>query len=326
MDEHSFIQRYLAPLAGPAGLKLLDDAACIAPPAGCDLVLTKDSFVEGVHFPHGHYGGDTAERLLRTNLSDLAAKGARPLGYLLSLALPKSVDPKWISGFAVGLRDVQQSFDFQLLGGDTVSIDGPMVASATLLGAVPSGTMVRRDGAQVGDDVWVTGVLGDAKLGCDMALGHVINPMPQPDDSWSFETAYWRPKIHLSLRKTLRELAHSAADVSDGILADAGHICRASEVGMSLNFDALPLSNGGEVWADAQDNPIDARKSLLSFGDDYQIVFTASPENRQRWFDVARNTKLRLSLIGNVTTGKGMTCLDVNGDVMAWPKSGFQHF
>ena len=325
MDEHSVIRKHFAPLAGLGGLDLLDDAALLSPPAGHDLVITTDTFVEGVHFPKGHYGGDTAERLMRTNLSDLAAKGARPIGYQLSLAWPKSVDPKWMAGFAVGLRDVQQSFDFHLLGGDTVAAEGPMVISATVFGVVPTGEMVRRDGANLGDDVWVTGVLGDAKLGCDLALNQTITPIPDPDDSWSFESAYWRPDIKLSLRKVLREKASAAADISDGIMADAAHICRASDLGMSLNFDAIPISNGAELWADGQENPEQARQSLLSFGDDYQILFTSDPNHRQAWFDIARKTGTKISLIGNVTSGDQVICLDVDGKEMAWPQRGYSH-
>ena len=326
MDEHELIQSYFAPLAGPGGLQLLDDAALLKPSKGQELVLTTDSFVEGVHFPKGHWGGDTAERLLRTNLSDIAAKGARPLGYMLSLAWPKSVDLKWLSGFAKGLRDTQARFDFHLLGGDTVMTDGPMVASVTLIGTLPEGEMVKRSGALAGDDVWVTGHLGDAKLGCEIALGREIAPMPSADDSWSFETAYWRPKIHLSLRKPLREKASSALDISDGVLRDAGHICRASQVGLSLNFDAFPLSNGAERWAEQQSNSLKARQALLSFGDDYQILFTSAPEHRQGWFDLARDSRLKLSLIGNVNSGGRLVCLDINGQEMDWRETGYSHF
>ncbi len=326
MDEHGLIRTHFAPLAGPGGLQLLDDAAQMTPPAGHDLVLTMDSFVEGVHFPSGHYGGDTAERLMRTNLSDLAAKGARPIGYLLSVAWPKSVETKWMAGFAVGLRDIQQSFDFHLLGGDTVSTDGPMVVSATLIGAVPTGEMVQRNGAAAGDDIWVTGCLGDAKLGCDIALSKTIAPKPAADDAWAFEAAYWRPDIHLFIRKVLREKASAAADVSDGILRDAGHICRASHVAMSLNFDALPLSNGAELWAEEQDDVLKAKQALFGFGDDYQILFTSAPEHRQSWFETAHKTGLKLSLIGNVTSGEGVRCLDVNGEDMDWSDKGYSHF
>ncbi len=326
MNEHEIIRTYFAPLAGPGGLNLLDDAALLQPRAGHDLVLTKDSFVEGVHFPKGHYGGDTAERLLRTNLSDLAAKGARPIGYLLSLAIPTSMAPVFLKGFAAGLRDAQQAFDFDLLGGDTVVIDGPMVATATLLGEVPKGTMVQRSGASIGDDVWVTGHLGDAKLGCELALGRALTPAQNPDHLWQFESAYWRPEMRLSFRKTLRQFATAAADVSDGILADAGHIARASDVGLTLNFDALPLSNAAQTWADGQTDPLAAQQALLSFGDDYEIVFTAKPEDRQALFDAARRIKLTLSKIGNVHAGEGVACLNVTGQAMEWPERGHSHF
>ncbi|MDB2439853.1 thiamine-phosphate kinase, partial [Hellea sp.] len=150
MDEFGFIATHLAPLAGPGGLGLKDDAAILKPSAGKDLILTKDTMVEGVHFPKGHYGGDTAEKLLRVNLSDLAAKGANPLGYMLSIAWPKSIDDRYFKGFAAGLRDVQDAYDFKLLGGDTTSIDGPMVVTATLIGDVPEGQMVTRSGAKPG--------------------------------------------------------------------------------------------------------------------------------------------------------------------------------
>jgi len=144
VNEFDFIATYLAPLAGPGGLSLKDDAALLKPSQGKELVLTKDTMVEGVHFPNGHYGGDTAEKLLRVNLSDLAAKGAHPTGYLLSIAWPKGIDSKYFKGFASGLKDVQEAYDFRLLGGDTTSIDGPMVVTATLIGEVPEGEMVMR--------------------------------------------------------------------------------------------------------------------------------------------------------------------------------------
>lgn len=326
MDEHDLIRTYFAPLAGAGGLGLLDDAAIIEPSPKHDLVISTDSFVEGVHFPTGQYGGNVAERLLRTNLSDLAAKGARPIGYTLNLAWPKGIEIKWLKGFVAGLKDVQDQFDFHLLGGDTVRLEGPLIASVTIYGQVPKGQMVRRGGAQVGDDIWVTGNLGQAKLGCDLALGKTIDPKPAGDDLWHFEEAYWRPEIHLTLRQVLREKASSALDVSDGIIRDAGHICRASQLGVTLNFDALPLTNGTEKWAEQQTDPVLARQALFSFGDDYQILFTSDPGHRQSWFDLARDRRIKLSLIGNVTQGEGVACLDVNGRPMIWDATGFSHF
>lgn len=325
MHEFDFIRTYLAPLAGPGGLDLKDDAALLRPPAGQDLVLTKDMLVEGVHFPQGHYGGDTAERLLRTNLSDLAAKGARPIGYLLAISWPHGADPKFLAGFAAGLRDVQQAYDFQLLGGDMTATSGPMTVSATLIGVVPEGTMVKRSGAKAGDDVWVSGTLGDAMLGCHLAIGEAVRPLPNPDALWQFEEAYYRPEPRLRFRKTLRAFANSAVDISDGILADLGHLAAASEVALSLNIDSLPISNAAQSWAEDQDNPETARQSLLSFGDDYEIAFTASAADRQAIFDSARNSKLQLSLIGNVHAGRGVMCLDINGDPINFAQTGHQH-
>ena len=326
MDEHDLIRTYFAPLAGEGGLKLLDDAALIEPSPSHDLVVSTDSFVEGVHFPKGQYGGNVAERLLRTNLSDLAAKGARPIGYTLNLAWPKGIDIKWLKGFAAGLKDVQDQFSFHLLGGDTVILDGPLVSSVTIFGQVPKGTMVQRAGALAGDDIWITGNLGQAKLGCDLALGKTIHPKPAGDDLWHFEEAYWRPEIHLSLRHVLREKASSALDISDGIIRDAGHICRASQIGMTLNFDALPLTNGTENWVEQQADPSLARQALFGFGDDYQILFTSDPGHRQSWFDLSRDRRIKLSLIGDVVKGDSVKCLDINGVPMAWDVSGYSHF
>ena len=228
MDEFDFIATHLAPLAGPGGLGLIDDAALISPSPDKDLVLTKDTMVEGVHFPKGHYGGDTAEKLLRVNLSDLAAKGARPIGYMLSIAWPTNIDKAYLGGFAKGLSDVQDAYDFKLLGGDTVSTDGPMVVTATLIGEVPKGEMVRRNGAQDGDDVWVTGTIGDAYLGLQSVLGRQLDPAPSHDGLLHFEEAYYRPEPRLVFRKNLRQFATASVDVSDGLMADIAHISAAS--------------------------------------------------------------------------------------------------
>ena len=165
VNEFDFISEYLAPLAGPGGLGLKDDAAILKPRDGTDLILTKDTMVEGVHFPTNDYGTSLSSKLLRVNLSDLAAKGAIPVGYLLSVALPKTVGSKFFKDFRDGLREIQNLFDFNLLGGDTVVTEGQIVITATMIGEVPTGSMVKRDGAKVGDSVWVSGTLGDAYLG-----------------------------------------------------------------------------------------------------------------------------------------------------------------
>lgn len=343
MDEFSLIRNYLAPLSGAGGLGLLDDAAIYTAPEGFDLVLTMDSFVEGVHFANGRYGGDTAERLLRTNLSDFAAKGARPVGYLLSIAWPRTANIKIFEGFAAGLRDAQQSYDFTLFGGDTVSTAGPMVISASFFGLVPSGQMVKRSGALPGDDVWVTGSLGAAMLGCNLATGQAIEPPPNGAALWAYETAYLRPEPRLLFRKALRKYASACADISDGILSDASHICRASHVSMKLDFTALPVHSDARQWAQSQERPQDAIMKLISFGDDYELIFTASAQFRQ---DVLRQGKLLdldVSRIGRVhprdiSVGSGsnsaktgenddnfVTCYGEDGQVIEFGQTGYRH-
>lgn len=325
MNEFELIETYLAPLAGPEGLRLKDDAALFTPNPDHDLVITTDTFVEGVHFPNGQYGANVAERLLRTNLSDLAAKGGIPRGYLLAFTLPKSKMEQWLPAFAKGLETTQREFGGRLWGGDTTASDGAAVFSITLVGDVPQGQFIQRKGATLGDDIWVSGVLGDSMLGCRMATLQPIDPVPNGQDMFAFESAYWRPEPAQAYRPILLDWATASADISDGLLADAGHIAKASEICLTLNFDALPISNGAQVWADAQPDSIQARKDLISFGDDYGVVFTANPKNRQQIFDTAREQKLSLSLVGSVLPGSGCVCLDVDGQPMDWPITGYQH-
>ena len=325
MDEFDFIAVHLAPLAGPGGLGLKDDAAIMTPPQGKDIILTKDTMVEGVHFPQGHYGGDTAEKLLRVNLSDLAAKGATPMGYMLSVAWPKGIDSKYFGGFAAGLRDVQQAYDFKLLGGDTTTIDGPMVVTATLIGEVPASKMVPRSGAQAGDDIWMTGTIGDAFLGLQTVLGQALKPQPDPAALWHFEEAYFRPEPRLLFRKTLRQLANACADISDGLVADAGHIAKASDARFEINADKIPLSSHAGVWLSGQGDEDNAFKTLITAGDDYELVFTASPRFAEELRKSARSIGLRLSKIGRVETGEGVAVLS-DGETIIFGKTGHKHF
>ena len=325
MDEFGFIATHLAPLAGPGGLGLKDDAALLKPSIGKDLVLTKDTMVEGVHFPTGHYGGDTAEKLLRVNLSDLAAKGATPIGYMLSIAWPKDIDSRYFQGFAAGLRDVQDAFDFKLLGGDTTSIEGPMVVTATLIGEVPAGEMVTRSGAQVGNDIWVTGTIGDAYLGLQTVLGKALKPQPSAEALWHFEEAYYRPEPRLLFRKALRHYASACADISDGFVADSAHVAKVSEVRFAVDADKIPLSNYSGAWLSEQADEDTAFKALITAGDDYELVFTASPENADELRKLARAMGVRLSKLGRVETGEGVEIV-ADGNVMTFDKTGHKHF
>jgi len=325
MDEFELIERYFSPLSGPEGLSLKDDTALYSPKAGHDLLITTDSFVEGVHFPKGMYGADVAERLLRTNLSDIAAKGGAPLGYQLSVSMASDKMEPWIPAFAKGLATTQGEFGCTLWGGDTSRTDGPAVFSITLIGEVASNSMVHRRGASIGDDIWVSGVLGDAMLGCALVTNKAISPAPTGEHLFQFESAYWRPEPAFAYRSILSRYALAAADVSDGILADASHIARQCGACAALSFDALPFSMGAESWADGQDNAIEARQALASFGDDYGVVFTAVADKRQAIFDAARKAKLKLTLIGAMQSGEGSVCLDIEGQEMTWPQKGYRH-
>ncbi|HEY3949046.1 thiamine-phosphate kinase [Phenylobacterium sp.] len=267
-DEFSEIARLFRPLTGgaPGAFDLLDDAAVVSPRPGHDLVVTKDAIVEGVHFPVGEAPALVARKLLRVNLSDLAAKAAEPFGCFLAVAWPQAYGPAERAAFAEGLGDDLKAFGLALLGGDTVSTPGPFTASLTALGWVPEGRMVRRAGARVGDVVAVSGAIGDGTLGLAAVKGEIDDP------DGRLASRYRLPTPRLELRAALRAQAHAAADVSDGLVADAGHIGEAGRVAIRLDLDALPLSPPARRWLDAQSDRAAALIRLATGGDDYEIV------------------------------------------------------
>lgn len=327
MNEFDFIQNHLAPLAGPEGLGLMDDAARLTPPAGHDLVLTKDTLVEGVHFPLSDYGANVAERLLRTNLSDLAAKGASPIGYMLSLAVPPMMDSAMMAAFAKGLSAVQDSFPpLKLFGGDTVRIPGPLVVTAALIGKVPAGKMVLRSGAQPGDDVWVSGYIGQGAMGLKHVLSQKIDPVPSGGAIWTWEEAYLRPEPRLTLGPLLRRVASAAADVSDGLVADAGHIARASGVSVELRLPDIPFTTDTFIWADGQDDRVGAKVDLMTAGDDYEIVFTALAEHRDLIEHAAVELDIPLTRIGKAAQGSGTLVRGYGDEILPIAKKGYRHF
>jgi len=282
MDEFDFID-LLRPLSGRGGLNLLDDAALIKPTIGNDLVISNDTMIEGVHFPKGRLGGGFSSRLLRTALSDLAAKGAKPVGYMLSVAWPEKTDSKWLAEFVKGLKEVQALFNCPLLGGDTTKTMGPLVATATVFGEVIEGAMVLRSGAKVGDDIWFTGTLGLAKTGLALLQGASLKIAAEKRRAC--EEAYLRPVPRFIMGKTLRDFASSAADISDGILVEADHIAKASKLRMNIHSNFLK---------DAE------------FGDDYEILFTSDPIHREALISDAGKLDLLLTRCGQVSEGHGV--------------------
>jgi thiamine-monophosphate kinase len=267
-DEFSEIERLFRPLTGGAAgaFDLMDDAAVVPQRPGFDLVVTKDALVEGVHFPFGERPDLIARKLVRVNLSDLAAKAAEPFGCFLAVAWPKGFGPAERAAFAAGMAEDLKAFGVALLGGDTVSTPGPFTASLTALGWVPEGRMVRRAGAEPGDVIAVSGTIGDGVLGLAAVQGDV-----EDADGWLAER-FRLPNPRTDLRAALHDHAMAAADVSDGLIADAGHIAEASGVGLTLDLDALPLSRAARRWLQAQPDRAAALIRLATGGDDYEVV------------------------------------------------------
>jgi thiamine-monophosphate kinase len=318
LGEFEFIAARLKPLAAgtPGALDLEDDAALLDLPAGMSLVLTKDAMVAGVHFLHDDPPGEIAKKLLRVNLSDLAAMGAAPLGYLLALARAKETPESWLADFCRGLAEDQAEFGIGLLGGDTVSTPGPLTLSLTALGQVPQGQALRRRGARPGDDLFVSGTLGDAALGLLALQGKVD---PGPEQRAFLIRRYRLPQPRLALGQTLRGLARAAIDVSDGLLADLGHILEVSGVGAELRADELPLSPAARHLSGARD-------AALAGGDDYELLFTAPPERRDQIAALASRLDLPLTRIGRLDAGSRLKVVDAAGQETAPARRGWQHF
>ncbi|MCP5433475.1 MAG: thiamine-phosphate kinase [Alphaproteobacteria bacterium] len=320
MDEFALIARYFAPLAAPEGLALTDDAATIPLVPGKDLVVTADAIVEGVHFLPDDPPDLVARKLLRVNLSDLAAKGARPAHYVLTVAFPKGTGEEAIAAFARGLGEDQARFGVKLLGGDTVATPGPATFSLTAFGWA-DGAMLRRGGARPGDLLFVSGTIGDAGLGLRALTGAAPGLSPALAD---FAAARYRlPEPRVSLGPALAGLASAALDVSDGLVADAGHMADVSGVNIRIEADRVPLSAavrealglGLMTWAD-----------ILSAGDDYEILFAAPAGRRAEIAARAAGAGVAVSEIGRVAHGAGVAALDGAGMAMTLPEGGYRHF
>ena len=307
MDEFGIIARYFAPLAGPGAFDLKDDAAVLPQRAGHDLVVTTDAIMEGVDFFAFDPSGTVAQKALRVNLSDLAAKGAEPACYMLNLSLPHTITPDWLDGFAQGLARDQQQFGITLLGGDTGATDGPLSIAITAFGFVPQGRMVRRSGAQVGDQVYVTGAIGDS--GGGLAIFRREKHTLSDAQRDALIARYRVPEPPVAFAARLRDIAHAAVDISDGLIADLGHLAAASGVGIGLDGDRIPLSGPLKaLWGEA------AIPRAAGAGDDYQIAFTG-PAGLEGPF----------TSIGQVEAGTGVRLI-IGGREVPVPKSGYRHF
>ncbi|HEX8233110.1 MAG TPA: thiamine-phosphate kinase [Caulobacteraceae bacterium] len=305
LDEFDFIARVLRPLtqSAPEALGLSDDAAVIPSRPGHELVVTTDAIVEGVHFLPGDPPDLVARKLLRVNLSDLAAKAAEPYGYFLSISWPGTWDVQVRERFAEGLARDQAEFGLKLFGGDTTSTPGPFTASVAALGWAPEGRTVKRSGARPGDLLLVSGTIGDGWLGLLAARGE-LDDLPDAERD-RLAGRYRLPRPRLNLREALRRHAGAATDVSDGLLADAGHIADASGVALWLDLEMLPLSSAAAGWLQRQPDRSTALSALAAGGDDYEVVCTASAGDAHVMIGAAP-ADAPLTVIGRVEAGQGL--------------------
>ena len=310
--EFDLIARIRARVATRADvvLGIGDDAALLAPPPGRQLVVTADTLNDGVHFPRGTSPADVGWKALAVNLSDLASMGAEPAWCTLSLSLPQS-DPAWIEGFLDGFLDLAGQHGIALVGGDTTR--GPLSIAVTAMGLVEPGRALRRDGARVGDEVWVTGTLGDAAGG--LAL---LDREPVP----ALRARLDRPTPRVAAGRALAGIATACVDVSDGLLADLGHVCARSHVAAHLDVDALPASAAlREAFGEADRIALQA-----SGGDDYELCFTAPADAGADIGAVSAQFGLRITRIGRIVAGEGVHPVDAKSQPWSSPRRGYDHF
>ena len=310
--EFDLIARIRARVATRADvvLGIGDDAALLAPPPGRQLVVTADTLNDGVHFPRGTSPADVGWKALAVNLSDLASMGAEPAWCTLSLSLPQS-DPAWIEGFLDGFLDLAGQHGIALVGGDTTR--GPLSIAVTAMGLVEPGRALRRDGARVGDEVWVTGTLGDAAGGLALLDREPVSALRARLD---------RPTPRVAAGRALAGIATACVDVSDGLLADLGHVCARSHVAARIDVDALPASAVlREAFGEADRIALQA-----SGGDDYELCFTAPADAGADIGAVSAQLGLRITRIGRIVVGEGVHPVDAKSQPWSSPRRGYDHF
>jgi thiamine-monophosphate kinase len=325
--EDRIIARYFKPLArDPGAFGLIDDAAILTPPDGCDLVLKTDPIICGVHFFAEDSPDAIARKALRVNLSDLAGKGANPAGFLLALAIPADIGGDWLQAFAKGLGEDADHYGCPLLGGDTDRTPGPITVSITVIGTLPHGTIVRRRGAKVGDHVLVSGTVGDA------ALGLTLRRDVAAEQRWKLAgdfrehltTRYLLPQPRNALAEAVRRYASAAMDISDGLVGDLAKLCRASGVSAEVEVKRVPLSAAAAAALVAEPGLIEP---ILTGGDDYEILCTVGADALEAFRGAAAAAGVSVTAIGRMTTvGKAARFLDASGGLLAFKRPSYSHF
>jgi thiamine-monophosphate kinase len=325
--EDRLIARYFKPLAKhPGAFGLTDDAAAIAPPPGCDLVLKTDGIVAGVHFFPDDPPDCVGKKALRVNLSDLAAKGATPLGFLLTLALPQAVGDAWLTPFARGLGADVELFGCPLFGGDTVRTGGPITISIAVFGEVPHGKMVCRAGAQPGDRVVVTGTIGDAALGLRLRSDHSAGKRWEltREQEDHLRSRYLLPQPRIAFAAALRAHASAAMDVSDGLAGDLAKLCRVSGVATQIETTRVPLSDAARAALAREPALIE---TIITGGDDYEVLACVPAEAVGPLRLQASSAGISVTEIGTLGAGQGLArFVDADGKPLALARPSFSHF
>ncbi len=322
MNEFDIIESYFLPLTmgkdETAGLK--DDAAVIAVPEGREIVISSDTLNAGTHFLKDEAPENIARKALRVSLSDLASMGADPLCYQLNIAYPQRPEGKWLKAFTDALLEDQKEFGVFCSGGDTTSTHGALSISITVIGTVPSGKAIRRSGAKDGDLVVLTGVIGDAALGLKALWGRM-------EDHYGSAVARYRvPEPRIGLSQVVRDYANAAIDISDGLMADLGHICAASLLGAEVKINPQALVFSGDVQM-ALDVNFVALDDILAGGDDYELVLAVSPEHEEKIMLELKKMHLKPMVIGVFKDSiSGITVFDGQGKETSLKASGWQHF
>jgi thiamine-monophosphate kinase len=316
LSEFSLIQRYFTRATPGAVLGVGDDAALVLVGSGMELAISTDMLVSGTHFFADTDPYMLGHKALAVNLSDMAAMGAQPRWATLALSLPAE-DKVWLEGFSAGFFALADKFKVELIGGDTTQ--GPLNLSITIMGEVPQGKALRRDGAIVGDEIWVSGIVGDAAL----ALAHMQGKVKLSDESFKATApALHLPQPRVALGLALRGLAHSAIDVSDGLLADLGHILERSGAGAEIEFAKVPVSSHLRSYVDRAIG----QRCALAGGDDYELCFTVASARHAEVKQLAAQLALPLTCIGKITAGAACTVKAADGSVMKTEETGYDHF
>jgi len=322
-SEFDLIEKLFVPLAkshaGAAELK--DDCATLSVSQGCEALYSMDTLVEGVHFFKDDPANLIAKKLLRVSLSDLASSGGTPKGYLLALSLPPDISYEWLQSFVAGLSDDQTEYNITLLGGDTTSTVGPLTLSLTAVGEVPTGKVVRRSGAVAGDDIFVTGTIGDAAIALKLfgEIGREAASDKYPD----LCDRYVLPQPRTALGPLMVGTASACVDVSDGLLADLGHICDASGVGAMVFQSDIPVSSTASLILEEQQ---EYWELVLGGGDDYELLFTAASENREIMQRLGQQARVSITRIGAVVSERRISFLNGEGEQLTIENTGWKHF